>query len=1690
MSEGNAAFELKEYTVGWVCAIPLEMAAARGMLDKIHPDLSQQDPDDHNSYILGEICGHKIVIACLPAGVHGTNPAATVAKDLLRTFKSIRFGLMVGIGGGAPSLQHDIRLGDVVVGQPSGTLGGVVQHDRGKILPQGGFQRTGSLNAPPQLLLSALARLQATHMTEDSRVPEYLAQLVAKSPKRMKGKFSYPGTLNDRLYKAGYEHANPGSATCGQCDESKRIKRETRDDNEPYFHYGIIASGNHLIKDGKTRKRLSQAYGALCFEMEAAGLHNFPCLVIRGICDYADSHKNDVWQEYAAATAAAFAKELLLFVAPSQVLQENKILSDLVSIAKGNLEVSIHSLTEQRSIKRMLENRPMDLYVAHSARYDSQDVKESPRCQAGTRVRILESIEQWAAQPLCSSIFWLIGPAGTGKSTIARSVTDSFARNDRLAAGYFFKRGEQDRNDTNRLFSTLAMQMADTVSSFKESLRKSLEGLDKDAVEKTNLETQFQKLLWWPLENLQVSDASGLPKVITIDALDECERPEHLVRVLELLARLCTISTLQLRVLITSRSAPEIVEAFDSHLQDGTARTMEIQREFPEDTKLDIKNFLQSSFEEIKNKRRVQKEPWPTIEDLNRLVQLSTTPEPLFIYAATLCRFVSDKQQGPIRQLIIWLEQGSHSQLHQIYTPILDQAFLGFGEKEFSQKLRFLGAITVIARPLSAKSLATILAIDLDDVSWWVSRLYAVLHVPPVLDKPIHLLHKSFADFLAASDDSDTTKYRIDVTGMHANLADRCIQCMKQGLKQDICKIQKPAVLRKDIDKSIIDSGIHEHLDHLLHWVEVLTLLGRLLECIGLLDRLLQASEACKDDILPDFVLLLTDAKRVLSAFGSTIDLYPLQIYGSLLFFSPTASTTRQRFWDQRIPRTGQIQGVESKWTASLQTFENPDGRLALLSFSPDAQFLASAVRKRSRPSVIQLRNIISGTYEFTFELNKAVNEVYLNTMAFSSDTCLLLSDQSDGNFGIWDVRSGQVQQISTGGYSQVVAVNFAPPSNHLSCLSKDGRIQYWENVKGIYQEQHIGINVLTGTSGKGLRVVFRAAFSRSSQLLAFQSQPDEIEVWDLKTGTEMLMINTKTHRFYGNAMEFSPDSQLLASVDDSVLTVWDMGKGTKKLSLKHKSTINSIAFSPTENTIASGCEKVIQLWDLDTGICQTTLVDDGSYDITALAFSGDGLNLASPQRLWDLTQPQEHQVDDGRSHAVDRIVCSPDGRLLALPSSGGTIQVRDAETLMPRWKLTGHTKEATANAFELLFSDESSLLASLHFGKTLKVWDMRSGTECTAKRSSVSHVNYSADGQIVATVMSQSHIVNIWEAETGIHRHTLNVPKDDDNWVSDLSTVFSPDGRILVTYDFVESPILWDTSTGKQGQKLTVTKPVLKVVISHDSRLIVGIEEFRVSVWRSSACQQPLHILRTQARNGAFSSDNKLLVLASRGLEDSIWDIVTGSKIITLEIDLGSSDAMCFSPNNQMIATASTTPTVSGDGIIRVWNIASQPPKSLTLTHKELVSTMAFSSDGRVLATASEQNAIWLWNIPSGTLIRKIMCQEGFVKRINYSSDELLVSVSESWSPALFNVWDNMALQVHRYQITRLTGKDLPKLTAGNIGLTYDENWITQSSENLIWVPRQYRPSSPDFSRHWVSRNSTIIIGTRSGHLIRFQTV
>lgn len=312
---------ISEYQVGCVCALPKELTAARAMLDDEHEPYTNQVPHDNNSYVLGRIHGHNVVIACLPAGVYGTASAATVANNMLRTFTGILFGVMLGIGGGIPSANKDgdIRLGDVVVSQPDGTNSGVVQYDLRKNLGRGVFKRQGALRPAPTVLLTALASLQSRYHFNGNRISETLSVTLKRLPQLAEIGYTYPGLDKDVLYCSNVEGHEDGSR-CSQCQDGI-VNREARKDQSPMVHYGVITSGNELIRNMVEQDRLGREFGAKCVEMEAAGLMNdFPCIVVRGICDYADSHKNDVWQEYAAFTAAGFTKELLSIVKPAKVI--------------------------------------------------------------------------------------------------------------------------------------------------------------------------------------------------------------------------------------------------------------------------------------------------------------------------------------------------------------------------------------------------------------------------------------------------------------------------------------------------------------------------------------------------------------------------------------------------------------------------------------------------------------------------------------------------------------------------------------------------------------------------------------------------------------------------------------------------------------------------------------------------------------------------------------------------------------------------------------------------------------------------------------------------------------------------------------------------------------------------------------------------------------------------------------------------------------------------------------------------------------------------------------------------------------------------------------------------------------------------------------------------------------------------
>lgn len=324
------------YTVGWICAITTESVAARQFLDEEHDPPDRVSEHDNNTYTLGRIGQHPVVIAVLPKGEYGTTSAASVARDMLHSFPNVRIGLMVGIGGGAPSKKHDIRLGDVVVSSPQHGQGGVLQYDYGKAIQGQDFQHSGFLNQPQALLRSAVGDLEGRYLSDGNQIHESIQAILAKKKRLTRG-FQRPDLSTDRLYLPTFIHAD-SSKSCNEIcnggegfevDQSEwLVRRSERGDEEdnPAIHYGLIASANTLMKNAETRDSFAQSHDVLCFEMEAAGLMNhFPCLVIRGICDYSDTHKNKDWQGYAAMAAAAYAKDLLGRIPPKRVEAEKSI---------------------------------------------------------------------------------------------------------------------------------------------------------------------------------------------------------------------------------------------------------------------------------------------------------------------------------------------------------------------------------------------------------------------------------------------------------------------------------------------------------------------------------------------------------------------------------------------------------------------------------------------------------------------------------------------------------------------------------------------------------------------------------------------------------------------------------------------------------------------------------------------------------------------------------------------------------------------------------------------------------------------------------------------------------------------------------------------------------------------------------------------------------------------------------------------------------------------------------------------------------------------------------------------------------------------------------------------------------------------------------------------------------------------
>lgn len=306
------------YTIGWVAVLTSDFQAAEGMLDFSHRrEPTTRDVTDNNLYVLGQVANHNVVIAGSKSSKRAS--ATTVVTRMLSTFASIRVVLLVGAGAGLPlpSVGQDIRLGDVVVGYSRESLGGIIKYRLDK---DGSLLSFGRVKPPPRVIRDAIINVRTKHEQGHSQVLSHIEDMARRSPETVgSGKAHiYQGSEDDRLFEADYPHP-VGYSDCSKCDSKKEIKRDPRPDNMPRFHYGAIASTNFRNSDERITNQLAQ--DCLCCETSASGLsENLPCLMIKGICNYADSHTNRRWLKYACAVSAAYAKELLQSIPPQELV--------------------------------------------------------------------------------------------------------------------------------------------------------------------------------------------------------------------------------------------------------------------------------------------------------------------------------------------------------------------------------------------------------------------------------------------------------------------------------------------------------------------------------------------------------------------------------------------------------------------------------------------------------------------------------------------------------------------------------------------------------------------------------------------------------------------------------------------------------------------------------------------------------------------------------------------------------------------------------------------------------------------------------------------------------------------------------------------------------------------------------------------------------------------------------------------------------------------------------------------------------------------------------------------------------------------------------------------------------------------------------------------------------------------------
>jgi hypothetical protein len=452
--------------------------------------------------------------------------------------------------------------------------------------------------------------------------------------------------------------------------------------------------------------------------------------------------------------------------------------------------------------------------------------------------------------------------AGTGKSTIARTIARRYYKEGRLGASFFFSRGGGDVSHAGKFFTSIAVQLANNIPSLRHYICDAISNC-KD-IASQSFRDQWSQLILFPLSKLGSGSFSS-SYVLVIDALDECDKDEHIRMILQLLAEARTLKTARLRVFLTSRPEIPIRHGFyqmpDSEHQDFVLHNVP-----PTIVNHDISLFLEYNLGIIRQEWALGAD-WPGEVVIRQLVLYASG---LFIWAATACRFIREGRRFARNRLDIILKGTSSTiiapekHLNEIYLAVLKHSISSEYSDEEKEEVcdmlkHTLGSIVVLLSPLSVASLSRLLHVPREDVDRTFEDLYAILDIPEDPTRPLRLHHPSFRDFLLSKDRCGD--FWVHEKRAHQILAAGCIQLMSQTLKKDICEMNAPGSQASQVESNWIKkclppevqyaclywiqhlqgsgSQVHDGEEahrflqaHLLHWLEALGWMGKTSEGI------------------------------------------------------------------------------------------------------------------------------------------------------------------------------------------------------------------------------------------------------------------------------------------------------------------------------------------------------------------------------------------------------------------------------------------------------------------------------------------------------------------------------------------------------------------------------------------------------------------------------------------------------------------------------------------------------------------------------------------------------------------------------------------------------------------------------------------------------------------------------------------